>query len=60
MSVGGRKANATGFLKDLGELGFGAKGVDGSVEFAKLIFALAEACDVGREPPVPKIVRCFS
>jgi len=59
MSVGGSKANATGILKGLCEVGFSAKGVNGGVEFAKLILALAEACDVGGEPPIAQFVGHF-
>src|SRR5712672_1432091 len=60
MSVSGSKANATGVLKGLSEVGFGAKGVNGGVEFAKLILALAEARDVGSEPPIAQLVGRFS
>src|SRR5712672_3524847 len=42
MRVGGSESDATRVLKGLGEVGFGAKGVESGVEFAKLIFALAE------------------
>src|SRR5712672_4401779 len=60
MSVGSAEADATGLLKGFGKFSFGAEGVDGGVEFAKLVFALSEACDVGCEPPIPQVVRCFS
>src|SRR5712672_1454779 len=50
MSVGGPEANPASVLKGLSEVGFGAKGVDGGVEFAQLILALAIARDVGGEP----------
>jgi len=58
MRVGGSEASATGVLKGLGELGFGAKGVDGSIELAKLILALSETRDVGCESPVPQVACC--
>ena len=60
VSVGGAEADATGLLKGLGEIGFGSEGVDGGIELAELVLALTEACDVGCEPPIPQIVRCFS
>jgi len=56
VSVGSAEADATGLLKGVGKVGFGSKGMNGGVEFAKLVFALTEACDVGREPPISKIV----
>jgi len=59
MSVGSAEADTTGLLKGLGEIGFSAEGVDGSVELAKLIFALSKACDGGCESPVTQIVRRF-
>jgi len=60
MSVGGPESDTTGFLKGLGEVGFGTKRMDGGVELAKLIFALAESRDVGCQPPVTQIVGRFS
>jgi len=60
MGVGGTESDATGVLKGLGKIGFGAKRVDGGVEFVKLIFALTEACDVGSEPPITQVVGCLS
>jgi len=59
MSVGGPEANAASVLKGLGEVGFGAKGVDGGVEFAQLILALTIAHDVGGKPPVAQFVGCL-
>jgi len=52
MSIGGPKANAAGVLKGFSEIGFGTKGVDGGIEFTKLIFTLAITRDVGSKPPV--------
>src|SRR5712671_5740386 len=52
VSVGGSKTDATGVLKGLGKVGFGTERVDGGVELAKLVFALAEAHNVGSEPPI--------
>jgi len=60
MGVGSAETDTTGLLKGLGEVGLSAEGVDGGIEFAKLIFALSEACDIGRESPIPQVVRCFS
>jgi len=59
VSVGGRKTNAAGILKGLGELGFGAKGMDGSIELAQLVFELAIVRDVGGKPPIAQFVRSF-
>jgi len=56
VSVSSSQADATGVLKGLGEIGFGAQRVDRGIELAKLVFALAEACDVGCEPPIPQII----
>src|SRR5882757_1526177 len=60
MSVSGSKANVTGILKGLGEVGFGVKGVNGGVEFTKLVFALVEACNVSGESPIAQLVSHFS
>src|SRR5712671_4959964 len=46
MGVSSSKTLATGILKGLGEVGFGTEGVNGSVEFAKLVFALTEVSNV--------------
>ena len=59
VSVGGSKAMATSVLDGLGEVGFGAKGMDGGVELTELVFALAETGDVGGESPVAQLVGCF-
>src|SRR5712671_1705135 len=45
VSISGPQAEAAGVLKGLGEVGLSAQGVDSGVEFVKLVFALAEACD---------------
>jgi len=60
MSVGGPKANATGVLEGLSEVGFGVKGVNGGIELAKLILALTEARNVGSEPPIAQLIGRFS
>jgi len=60
VSVGSSKANATGILEGLGEVGFGAEGVNGGIELAKLIFTLTEAHNVGGKSPVTQLVGCFS
>src|SRR5712671_649656 len=52
MSIGGSKANTTGILKSLGEIGLGTKGVDGGIELAQLILALVVTRDVSSKPPV--------
>src|SRR5712671_151401 len=60
MSVGGSKTNTAGVLKSFGEFGFSAKGVDGGIELAQLIFALAVTCNVGGKSPVTQFVRSFA
>jgi len=60
MSIGGSKANATGVLEGLSEVGFGVEGVNGGVELAKLILTLTETRDVGSESPVTQLVGCLS
>jgi len=60
MSIGCSKANATHVLKGFGEVSFGTKGVDGGVELAQLVLALAITCDVGGESPVAQLVGRFS
>ena len=60
MGISGSKTNATGVLKGLGKVGFGTERVDGGVELAKLVFALAEAHNVGSEPPIAQFVGCLS
>jgi len=60
MSVGSAEADTTGLLKGFGEVGFSAEGVDGGIEFAKLILALTETRDVGSKPPVPQLVGGFA
>ena len=60
MSVGSTEADTAGFLKGLGEVGFGAEGVDSGIELAKLVFALAKTRDVSRKTPVPQFVGCLS
>src|SRR5712671_6276646 len=60
VSVGGAEADTTGLLKGFGKVTFGSEGMDGGIEFAELVFALTEACNVSCEPPIPQVVRCFS
>ena len=60
VGVGGSELDTTSVLEGLGEIGLGAKGVNGGVEFVKLIFALTEARDVGGESPVAQFVGRFS
>src|SRR5712671_1306329 len=60
VGVGSSKTDATSVLKGLGEVGFGAEGVNGGIELAKLILALTEASDVGSESPVAQFVGCLS
>jgi len=56
VSISSSEADSAGILKGLGEFGFGAKGVDGGVEFAKLILALTETGDIGCKSPVTQVV----
>jgi len=60
VSVGSSETKSTGILKGFGEIGFSAKGVDGGVELANLVFALAEADDVSRKSPVAQFVGSLS
>jgi len=59
VGVSGPKADSTGVLKGLSEIGFGVEGVNGGIELAKLVFALAETGDVGRKSPVAQVVSSF-
>jgi len=51
VSVGGSKTDATGVLKGLGEVGFGAERVDGGVEFAKLICRIGGSAQCQQRAP---------
>ena len=59
MSIGGSESDMACILEGLGELGFGAKGVDSGVDFAHLVFVLTKARDVGRKSPVTQVVSCL-
>jgi len=60
MGIGCGEAVATAVKQGLGELGFGAEGVNGGIEVPDLVLVLPIPCDVGGETPVPQLFNGFS
>ena len=60
MGIGCGEAVATAVEQGLGELGFGAEGVDGGIEVPDLVLVLPITRDVGGETPVPQLFDGFS